>query len=442
MLPEKVQQWILSNNEMLILILSLFENTQPDLTIELQGNIFFSSPYLMKNPEVKSQDDLENLINSILTSYTDAGFAFCRIYPQIIYSADTIKKIVLKINEGKRILIKDILFHRKGKTNTTVLKKIMGIDVNSYFSAQQVASAKKRLLDSGAFEQVTDNITRYQEEYYLLFDIKEKNSDYLNVLGSFGEDIFNVSAALYSFNLLGTMRKLRFSYEYKKLFSLEFVEPVLLYPVELAANFSLLSYDTMRLTEVNGKISAPLTNFLTLSLISGIEITQARNPDSTIVNQTNNLLGVGAALNIEQEDLSFKQHIRYDYLFRIYDRYRINYDGAFRLKALYIKPHYRLVKTSHFEFFDYYRLGGAKDLRGYMEEEFIVDYALWLNCEYKYLFIYPLFDIGLIKDQIKYSYGFGIDLKSNIVDGALFLALPESGTWQDGKIHLLFEKNF
>ena len=98
--------------------------------------------------------------------------------------------------------------------------------------------------------------------------------------------------------------------------------------------------------------------------------------------------------------------------------------------------------TDIFDFFDYVRIGGARDLRGYLEDEFTVRKAFWVNLEYHRLFIFPLVDIARIDGDIVYSYGFGISAKSQIADASLMFAWPKRGAWSDGKIHLSLTREF
>jgi len=65
-----------------------------------------------------------------------------------------------------------------------------------------------------------------------------------------------------------------------------------------------------------------------------------------------------------------------------------------------------------------------------------------MNYAYKAIFIFPVFDIAFIDNAFLYSYGLGIHAASQLADASLVLAWPKGGSWQDGKIHLLFEKGF
>ncbi len=414
-----------------------------DITIEINGNIFFSSQYLMgKDVNIKNKFDVENVVARIIKHYADAGFPFCRIYPEIVYADNAIEKIILTIDEGERVKISDYLFNIQGKTEIGAVKKIMRLKPDSYFSSKEIDHSKRNLLKTDIFEDIDENIIYRDGSYYLLFNLKEKKNDHLTAFGSVGEDNLNFSIIFYSANLLGTLRRLQFQYDYQKLFSLQFTEPILIFPAALNVNFSLWTYDSVRLIQFNGKFIAPLGHHFNVSLMSGVEAVSYYGNDSEAQGHTDNILGVGFSLNYGTSDWSCQQEINHEYLFRQYDRWRIQYDGEFYFKKLKIRTHYYLVETDSFEYFDYYRIGGAEDLRGYLEEEFIVSNALWLNSEYKRFFIFPIFDIGLLENDIKFSYGFGIEAKSDFADASLVIAWPKQGAWRDGKIHLMLEKGF
>ena len=84
---------------------------QQDIALEIYGNRFFSSQYLLKDKnKTKNKADVERLTKTIIRKYTEAGFAFCRIFPSVIYTDSVIEKVVLMIQEGKRITVADYLF--------------------------------------------------------------------------------------------------------------------------------------------------------------------------------------------------------------------------------------------------------------------------------------------------------------------------------------------
>jgi outer membrane protein assembly factor BamA len=418
------------------------------IDIEFSGNTFYSSRYLMSNIHTATTEhDVENVIQRVLTTYSNAGFPFCRIVPEIVYSDSIVEKIILHIDEGERVVITDYIVDVAGKTEIGAIKKIARLQTNKYFSSKDIGYSKNILLKTGAFDEIGDNIIKRDGRHYVLLTITEKKSDYLVAYGSFGRHTFddneyNFGFSFSSVNLLGTLRQLEFRYEYKKLFLVQFTEPILIAPSIFHLHFSLSTYDSVRLAEFNGTFTAPLGHHFTVSLTTGIEAVSYYDDDVDDEQRINNIVGVGGGMDYATRNWSCAQKINFTYLFREHDRRSVTYNGTFELFSLVVRPHYYWVQTDSFEYFDYFRIGGSRDMRGYLDEEFTVRKALWVNIEYRKFFIFPLIDIGFIGDDFQYSYGFGIGAESDFANASLVFAWPRGGTWGDGKVHVLFEKGF
>lgn len=436
------RKWRIRHSYILVLVVTfLTQGLASNLRIEFSGNNFFSSAYLMaKSTRIENDMDIVHLIQNILTKYSNAGFPFCRISPEIVYQNQEIEKIILKIDEGEKVIISDCLFNIRGKTEIAAVKKIVHLRIGDYFSAKEITRSKNLLLKTGAFENISDNIVSRDGNYYLLFNITEKRSDYVTALGSLAENNLNFGITFYSLNLLGTLRQLQFRYEYQKLFSLQFTEPILIAPSVFNVDFSLWTYDSARLTQLKGKFTTPLGYYFNISLTTGVEAVSYYTNVLSTPQKVDNLLGLGLSQDYETSSWTCRQEISFEFALRKFDRYTIEYDGEINLGKFHIKPHYYWVKTDSFEYFDYFRVGGSKNLRGYLEEEFIVLRALWLNIEYRKFFVFPLFDFGLMGDALKFSYGFGITTESDFANASLALAWPRDGNWRDGKVHIMFEK--
>lgn len=413
------------------------------LTLEVTGNVFYSSRYLVGDKlNIREQEEVENVISSILIKYNNAGFPFCRISPEVFHDGDTISRVILNVNEGPRVVIEDLIFRTDGKTDIGAAKRVANFRAGDHFAFRDVASAKKRLTKTKAFQGISDNILGRDGKYYLLFALKEKESDFLTLSGSFSGEDFQFGASYSSFSLLGTLRQLSFDYEYQRLFSLKFCEPVLIAPATFDADFSIWTYDSTRQIEGYARFTAPVGPCFSASVVSGIEIVNYFATDTTVPETSDNLLGVGFGFDHETSVWVTAQDLRLDYLFRDADRLRIEYDSHIELWKLVIGIHYHRVQTDSLQFFDYLRIGGAKDLRGYLEDEFLTTRALWFNLEYHRFPVFPLFDIARVADDIVYSFGFGIEAKSRFADASMILAWPKRGTWEDGKLHLTFSKGF
>jgi outer membrane protein assembly factor BamA len=412
------------------------------IRITTTGNLFFSTQYLLQSDStVTDSRGVERVIACIIDTYTNAGFPFCRVFPSV-GDGQTRTTVVLSIEEGERVIVRDYLFAGTGKTHTNSVRKIAQVKPGDYFSSNDIVHTKENILKTDAFTSVGETIVRQNNQYYVVLHLIEKNSDFLQASGSFDDEnaLFNFS--FYSLNVLGTLRRFQFRYEYEKLFSLQCTEPILLYPAVLDADFSLWTYDSIRLTQFHATFSAPLWHLFTFSMLSGVESVTRLNDDPASRGHTDNIIGVGFGLDFESPILKCHHRLGYDYLFRTYDRWRIQIDLENTMYRFEAGIHYVRAQTDSLEFFDYYRLGGARSLRGYREDQFFATRALWVNCAYKAIFIFPVVDIAVINSTFLYSYGFGMHAESQLADVSLVLAWPKGGSWQDGKIHLLIEKGF
>jgi outer membrane protein assembly factor BamA len=425
-----------------IILISVLTLT-PELSLDLQGNVFFSTQYLIgKKTTVRDQTEIENLISAILDKYNNAGFPFCRISPQLIYVEENPSVIVLTIHEGNRIIIEELLLGTEGKTDVRAAKRLAHFPKGEYFSLRNITQAKRRLNRTKAFTDISENVLQRSGKYYVMFSLEEKESDYLTLSGSLSDAGFEFGASYSTYSLLGTLRQFGFNYEYQRLFALNFREPVLIAPAAFEADFTILTYDSTRQIEGSVRFRAPLGAYFNASVVSGIALVTHYGTDTIQYQTSDNMLGTGLEFDYETSIFRNAQSIDLDYLFRDADRLRVRYDSETDVWQFNIGIHYHHVRTDSFEFFDYLRVGGADDLRGYLEDEFLAARALWFNLEYHRLFLYPIFDIGLIQDEIVYSYGFGVEAKSRFADASMVLAWPKGGTWDDGKFHLLLSRGF
>lgn len=421
--------------------ISIILVASPDaIDVTIVGSVYFSEPYLMQKHAVSELNDIEVLIEHILDTYANAGFPFCEVRPTTEQTDDSLTRIVLHVHESTRITVADHLFLPDQRTDPGAIRRYIGTGNDLYFSSKEVQRIKQRLLRTGAFMSVTENIVYRNDLYYLLWTLNEQQTDFISAFGTIAEEKYIFSLSLHSINLLGTLRRLEFLYEYEKLFSIQITDPILLAPTALQGELSLWSYDTMQLLEAQGIISTPLNTMFDVSILSGIE--RASSPDTTTTVRTNTILGGGLAAHITCDCLTIDQSFMVDYLVRDIGRWRLHYDGSIALSSIYVRSHGRYVFTDRLEFFDHFPLGGAQSLRGYFEEEFAAVQAFWINMEYKRIFLFPLVDIGYIDKNIFYSYGFGIIAQSKFAHAALVLAWPGDGSWRDGMLHLAFEKGF
>ncbi len=421
------------------------------IKIALSGNNFFSSSHLLRNSQdVVSAGDVEKTINRILDFYAEAGFALCSVVPVVSHDDSDQISVVLEINEGARIKVSDYEYRANGgKTSPAALRRISLLREDAYFNLKDIKKAKSIFLKTDVFSSVSERIVESRDDFHVIFDLVENPTDYLNGSGSIAQDNVILGAAYRSTSILGTLRQFSFTYEsgmftgtpgqLKNLFALSFSDPVLIAPVVLDVNFSLTAYDTARLSLINGRVTAPVGAHVKTSVLSGLEMVDYL-ADTSRTGYRYSLVGLGMAASFENGTAELTQNLDIDYLFRSRDRLRFRYDGMLAWRSLNLRPHAVWTRTDRFEFFDYWRIGGARDIRGYQDNEFVVERAGWLNIEYKKLPIYPLIDIAWLDSGLFYAYGLGIDAKSSLANATLVFAWPKDGSWNDGKVHFMLQK--
>ena len=121
-----------------------------EIPIEISGNTIFSSHYLIADRDkIRTKSELEQVIEHILTKYTEAGFPFCRVSPIIVEQDNNIEKIILEIREGGRVVIADYVFTINGKTDRAALRKILNIGKDNFFSSKEITRLKNKMLKTG-----------------------------------------------------------------------------------------------------------------------------------------------------------------------------------------------------------------------------------------------------------------------------------------------------
>ncbi|MEO0161400.1 MAG: hypothetical protein ABIL74_03915 [candidate division WOR-3 bacterium] len=430
-------------------ILSLFLTSQDaGIEIDLAGNTFFTRDYLLEgHRRFKNKEAVEKYIQKILDHYGDAGFPFTAIRPEWVIEDSLQKKIILHIEEGTRVVIRDGIFKTAHDSEIAPLKKIARLRKNQYFSLSTVRRIKKNLSRLKIFDEISEKILKKDDDYFLCFELKEKSTDYLIAGAAITRETRYYALEFSSLNIFKTLRQCNFNYTSnvsgtptRKDLKINLSDPVLLSPVQVNTGIQFWSLDTARLLTLNTGFDTPLIDFLTFSLTSGYEMASYRIAYQSY-EYSHTQFGLELKADFSLGRVKLLNFMRIDWLMGRHERWRICYDGNVIYSALYLRPHYRLVRTERFEYFDYWHIGGAQSLRGYQEYEFLVKQAYWINFEYKKLPVYPLVDIASLDGEIKIAYGGGIDARTNLFDMTLAFAFPQQGNWQDGKVHITLKRN-
>lgn len=135
------------------------------------------------------------------------------------------------------------------------------------------------------------------------------------------------------------------------------------------------------------------------------------------------------------------------------------YVGVLRNQVLALSGHLREIRSSSLNLSDLFRLGGARTLRGYREDQFEGSRVVWASLEYRVptsdrSFAYAFLDGGYIRtpsvpaaglesaNLARFGYGVGIRLDTSLGLIGLSLALGKGDTFSTAKLHLRLENAF
>jgi outer membrane protein assembly factor BamA len=119
--------------------------------------------------------------------------------------------------------------------------------------------------------------------------------------------------------------------------------------------------------------------------------------------------------------------------------------------------HYREISDPHATFYEQYKMGGFKSLRGYAEDSFSGWRLGWVNLELRYLMardsrVYLLFDSGLLQTENKNvradlsGIGAGISNKTRLgiisISYALSIMGKRLSNWNSGMLHMGLSGSF
>lgn len=144
------------------------------------------------------------------------------------------------------------------------------------------------------------------------------------------------------------------------------------------------------------------------------------------------------------------------------DRITADVEAYFLIRrphVIAVAAHGRDIRTGALEVSDLYRLGGARTLRGYGEDQFMGSRVVWTNLEYRFLagnrsYLYGFFDWGYVavlagdsspldESELRpYGYGAGLLVETilGIVD--VSIAAGEDDTFSTAKFHLRLINEF
>jgi len=444
--------------------------------------------------EPLDQSQLEGDINAVLERYEKIGFPFARCMVDTVQSKEGTEKdslfLGISVDEGDRIRIEEVRVEGTKETEPDVVVRETGLQMGEPYNPDQVRAIRERLSRLNIFASVAEpELYVRNGKGGLLIRVQEGNTNTFDGVlgyvppGSQGEGGYVTGLASVSMrNLFGTGRKLSFRWQRDDRLSqelqLRYAEPwVFGLPVNLGGGFFQRQQDSAyvkRLLDLNADVM--LSGITTLGATFG---SQSVIPSSETLAQRvtrSSTVSIGADFRYDSRDDPYSPvsgirfRVDYDYGRKSYtdplqpglgqqkasvQRYGLDLEMfvlTFSRQVAAFAVHGRNVQGGYIEESDMYRLGGARSLRGYRENQFLGSLIGWSNVEYRLLFgrrtyLYVFFDTGYYSrpadvlsnipsvHSVEYGYGIGTTVEMPLGLLGVGAAWGKGDSFANGKIY-------
>ena len=430
---------------------------------------------------------------------TQRGYPFGQIELQNV-TLDTSQQdekrldVAVELYTGPKMVINDIQIEGNTITQAYVIERELGIKTGDLYHQDKVDRIPDRLMRTGYFSRVDPPRVFYTQgnEGGLLLSLQEgPSSRFDGVIGynpgteqekGYFTGLLDISLG----NLFGTGRALQVHWQKRdrKTQELEFHyrEPwVAGWPVHVGFGFEQLIQDTTYVQrELGLDIAMPLwENFTGLARFSR----QSISPDSLSsylfgIPHSNTLAATAGFSYDSRDDLiNPRRGVYYKTTLSAGQKRNIGPDSLISLLQLEKQVDNKRLEMdleAYFEFFDrqvialtfhgrqiksteqviplpdQYRVGGARSLRGFREDQFFGTSVAWSNLEYRYILgrrsrVSLFLDSGFITTQdregnkdelLKLGYGFGFRLQTGLGIMGVDYGLAKGDGFMEGKIHV------
>ncbi|MDI6840211.1 MAG: POTRA domain-containing protein [bacterium] len=416
--------------------------------IKLSGNKVFKDYEILqliktRPGEIFSESNFTEDMETIIKKYEDIGYPFCKIKS---YNFELIVDSVnfeLCIDEGPLVRINNIIVKGNKVTRDYVILRELNIKQGDIFCGDAIHKAETRPQRLKFIELEGINLVGKDE---LEVIVKERPVNHVDGIVGYREKRLIGVIDLEILNLLGTGRAIFVRFEQPHKFStlIEFgyKEPWLFgYRVNLNASGSHCKEDTTYIKDwVELLLESPITSSLTIN--SGIS--------GNWVDHYEEYRGILGMDFDTQTRSGVHYRIKTEYNFNSLEKLKFNFDNYLSIHPsilLFLSANYGKIFKKEVPIYDKFKLGGARTLRGYWEEEFSGNKVGWINFELRKFvdrksFVFLFYDIGYIDGNIKHSYGVGIPIDSPLGLITVAYGLAKGAPFMEGKIHLSIKSSF
>lgn len=468
--------------------------------IDIQGNQWLSKTAIESHmdlaPGAVFRDDvLEADLERLLAAYEDNGHPYCQIQvTRVQMTSDHRLDFRLVIDEGPRVKIQSVEPEGNTVTKSSVIRREMGIRENDLYSQRAIERGRRRLQRLGFFQEVGDIQARTGHDPELVVlgvpVVEARTNTVDGVLGyqpatEVRKGYFTGLLDLSFRNLMGTGRRVEATWSRRDPTSSQlrfgYQEPWPLgLPVTLGGYIQQLNQDS---SYAQTNLGIYLTSTLGEHLTGGLMCDWERVIPDVAAGQDvpkSRTYSVGLRLELDARDdpLGPRRGGRYETTIR--HRFKENratesyqpaqgrvesteftaglehYLRVLRRHVVAVAVHLGEIRSDEqvVPLNEQFKLGGARTLRGYREEQFHGSRVIWASLEYRifhgrrswsFLFLdaghyfYQRRDpIAEALEEIsggKVGYGVGLRLESRLGILGVDYGLGEGDGLTDGKVH-------
>jgi len=185
--------------------INIFEGNQYFFrNIEWVGNTKYSSSVLDASLKIKKGDayDTEMLTkrlnvdeDAVSNLYLDNGYLFFNVNPTIQKIDGDSIDLQMRLYEGKRVRLKNIIIKGNDKTNEHVIRRELRTKPGELFSKSEIMRSQREIAQLGHFDPEQFgiepiNINQSEGTVDLEYTLVEKSNDQLEIAGGWGADMF------------------------------------------------------------------------------------------------------------------------------------------------------------------------------------------------------------------------------------------------------------
>ncbi len=392
----------------------------------------------------------------------------------------------LLIEPGPLIRLDSIGISGNTLTKERVIRRQLGLKKGDIYRASRIKTAQDNLNRLGIFSTVGKPQLFYENEKALLqIDVREGNTNAFNGVAGYNPGSDGRSGYLTGIidlrfgNLLGSGRQISARWEKRNRdaqeLALHYREPwIFKLPLHVSGGFEQLIQDTLYVERrFNLEADLPLRRILHFT---GRLWRKSINPDlagQTIFNiEKSTAIAAGFGLQVDTMDDQYNprrgvfyatmiESVRKDAVSR-FRQQKLSVDVRWalplrRFQVFHAAMHWRHITSDEIriDFADQYRLGGARSLRGYREEQFRGQRIAWLNLEYRYLLAsrsraFIFYDAGYVYqkkttgifEQTLGSVGLGVRMETRLGIVGLDYGLGRGDGLSQGKVHVRLTNSF